>query len=53
MLAFVSCIVSGALMIIGGYIADEVPSGGDPITFDMFLVVLLLTHIPHFSKEKK
>jgi len=42
MLVFVSCIVSGVNMIISGYIADEVPSGGDPIIFYMFFVVLLL-----------
>ena len=41
-LAIISCIVSGALMIISGYIADEVPSGGDPTTFYMFLVILFL-----------
>ena len=38
MLAFVSCVVSGINMIISGYIADEVPSGGDPITFYLFLM---------------
>ncbi|QUG41726.1 hypothetical protein KD050_21160 [Psychrobacillus sp. INOP01] len=43
MLVFVSCIVSGVNMFISGYIADEVPSGGDPIIFYMFLVVLLLS----------
>ena len=30
MLAFVSCVVLGVNMIISGYIADKVPSGGDP-----------------------
>ena len=40
MLAFVSCIVSGVNMIISGYIADEVPSGGDPIIFYLFLIVI-------------
>lgn len=48
MLAFVSCIVSGVNMIISGYIADEVPSGGDPITFYMFFVVLLLSIVNIF-----
>ena len=42
-LAFVSCVVSGINMIISGYIADEVPSGGDPITFYLFLIVLILS----------
>ena len=57
MLVFVSCIVSGVNMIITGYIADEVPSGGDPITFYMFFVVLLLSIVNIFlvfikTKEK-
>ena len=43
-LAFVSCVVSGINMIISGYIADEVPSGGDPITFYLFFIVLYIKH---------
>lgn len=43
MLVLVSCIVSGINMIISGYIADEVPSGGDPILFYLFFGVLLLS----------
>ncbi|MFB7156379.1 hypothetical protein [Lysinibacillus sp. NPDC056232] len=53
MLAFVSCIVSGVLMIIVGYIADEVPSGGDPITLYMFLVVLLLSMVNMIFVSRK
>ncbi|MFE3572881.1 hypothetical protein [Lysinibacillus sp. NPDC059133] len=53
MLAFVSCIVSGVLMIIAGYIADEVPSGGDPITLYMFLVVLLLSMVNMIFVSRK
>ena len=54
-LAFVSCVVSGINMIISGYIADEVPSGGDPITFYLFLIVLILSIVNMFlvSKKKK
>ena len=54
-LAFVSCIVSGINMIISGYIADEVPSGGDPITFYLFLIVLILSivNMVLVSKKKK
>lgn len=55
MLAFVSCVVSGINMIILGYIADEVPSGGDPITFYLFLIVLTLSIVNMFlvSNKKK
>ena len=55
MLAFVSCVVSGVNMIISGYIADEVPSGGDPITFYLFIVVLSLSTVNMIlvSKKKK
>ena len=53
MLVFVSCIVSGVNMIISGYIADEVPSGGDPITFYMFFVVLLLSIVNMILVTKK
>ena len=55
MLVFVSCVVSGINMIISGYIADEVPSGGDPITFYLFLIVLLLSivNMVLVSKKKK
>ena len=55
MLVFVSCVVSGINMIISGYIADEVPSGGDPITFYLFLIVLTLSIVNMFlvSKKKK
>ena len=54
-LAFVSCVVSGINMIISGYIADEVPSGGDPITFYLFLIVLILSIVNMLlvSKKKK
>jgi len=54
-LAFVSCVVSGINMIISGYIADEVPSGGDPITFYLFLIVLILSivNMVLVSKKKK
>jgi hypothetical protein len=54
-LAFVSCVVSGINMIISGYIADEVPSGGDPITFYLFLIVLILSivNMVVVSKKKK
>lgn len=44
-LAFVSCSVSVILMIISDYIADEVPSGGDPSSFYIFLIVLLLSMV--------
>lgn len=55
MLSFVSCVVSGINMIISGYIADEVPSGGDQITFYLFLIVLLLSivNLILVSKKKK
>ena len=53
MLVFVSCIVSGVNMIISGYIADEVPSGEDPITFYMFFVVLLLSIVNMILVSKK
>ncbi len=53
MLVFVSCIVSGVNMIISGYIADEVPSGGDSITFYMFFVVLLLSIVNLILVSKK
>ena len=54
-LAFVSCVVSGINMIISGYIADEVPSGGDPITFYLFLIILILSivNMVLVSKKKK
>ncbi|PZX02446.1 hypothetical protein C7437_11138 [Psychrobacillus insolitus] len=48
MLAFVSCIVSGVNMIISGYIADEVPSGGDPITFYMFFCCSIIKYSEYF-----
>ena len=42
-------------MIISGNIADEVPSGGDPITFYLFLIVLILSivNMVLVSKKKK
>ena len=53
MLTFVSCIVSGINMIISGYIADEVPSGGDPITFYLFFIVLTLSMVNMILVSKK
>ena len=53
MLAFVSYIVSGINMIISGYIADEVPSGGDPITFYLFIVILSLSIVNMILVSKK
>jgi hypothetical protein len=53
MLAFVSCVVSGVNVIISGYIADEVPSGGDPITFYSFFIVLALSIVNMILVPKK
>ncbi|MCV4232509.1 hypothetical protein OHJ21_15105 [Virgibacillus sp. LDC1] len=54
MLAVVSSSVSVVNMIISGYVADEVPSGGDPITLYMFFAVLLLSIVSMiFSFKKK
>ena len=53
MLAFVSCVVSGINMIISGYIADEVPAGGDPIIFYLFLVILILSIVNMILVSKK
>ena len=53
MLVFVSCVGSGINMIISGYIADEVPSGGDPIIFYLFLIVLLLSIVNMILVSKK
>ncbi|PJN56495.1 hypothetical protein PAEVO_32180 [Paenibacillus sp. GM2FR] len=53
MLAVVSSSVSGVNMIISGYIADEVPSGGDPITLYMFFVVLLLSIVSMILVSRK
>ena len=53
MLAFVSCVVSGINMIISGYIADEVPSGGDPMIFYLFLIVLILSIVNMILVSKK
>ena len=52
-LAFVSCVVSGINMIISGYIADEVPSGGDPISFYLFLIILILSIVNMILVSKK
>lgn len=53
MLAVVSSSVSGVNMIISGYTADEVPSGGDPITLYMFFVVLLLSIVSMILVSRK
>ena len=53
MFVFVSCFISGINMIISGYIADEVPSGGDPIIFYLFLIVLLLSIVNMILVSKK
>lgn len=53
MLAVVSSSVSGVNMIISGYIADEVPSGGDPITLYMFFAVLLLSIVSMILVSRK
>ncbi|MEC0308345.1 hypothetical protein P4H67_16465 [Paenibacillus lautus] len=53
MLAVVSSSVSGVNMIISGYVADEVPSGGDPITLYMFFAVLLLSIVSMILVSRK
>lgn len=53
MLAVVSSSVSGVNMIILGYVADEVPSGGDPITLYMFFAVLLLSIVSMILVSRK
>ncbi|MDL1163747.1 hypothetical protein P0100_22340 [Yersinia pestis] len=53
MLAVVSSSVSVVNMIISGYVADEVPSGGDPITLYMFFAVLLLSIVSMILVSRK
>lgn len=40
-------------MTISGFIADEVPSGGDPITLYMFFAVLLLSIVSMILVSRK